>query len=186
MPLSHPYQCVPIGSLSLLPEQERLGYIDLFYTAPPSLNLLLSSPDTGSYVRGIAKTYDIPEDQSPKIAQCIFFITVGKRKIGELSTMLSAELGLPNDIAQKISSEIEKDVFGPIKNELDTFVISQRKAHETVKKNPTSNPQPQNVLNLKEIGTSKKQNQLPPKPLTPRFPLPTKTTAVPIKPLDFT
>ncbi len=173
MPLSHQYQSTPIGSISLIPGQERLAYIDLFHKTPPGIHSMLSSPDTGSYIRGLCKTYNIPEDSLPKVAQAIFFIAIGKYTATETPTILSKELGLPNESVVKMFSEIEHDILDPVKMELDNFLGKDRQgitlntANQVIipKRTPLERggrkSQSQNVLNLKELTTPKQQKQLP-------------------------
>lgn len=177
MTLAHSFQSVPVGSISFIPEEDRMKYILLYEKVPQNIQSVLSSPDTGSYILGLARSYDIIEDQSPLIGFAILRVAVGEKPSTQLSTLLSTELNLPSEQAQKMALEIKHDIFAPVQDELDSFLASQKTSPNTVvttakqdKPHPTSPSGlrgARNVLDLKEITAAKKQEQLAAKPQTP-------------------
>lgn len=122
-------------------------------------------------------------------------IFVGEKNFAQLPAMLSTELQLPNDKAQKMAAEIEKDVFGPVRGELDEFLRTQKQGKGSIALRLPSVAQGkernslQNVLNLKELSPKKPQTQLPGRsaqkdlPIRPSLPKPLQP---PNRPIRFT
>ncbi len=182
---------IPINSLVLIPEQERGSYIQKIFTLHQKMQLMLFSDDTGAFIRGIAKTYNVSPETAPHIAFAILEIAIGKKTIAQLPSILSTELQLPIDTAQKMATEIEHDVLAPIKAELNDQ-SSQQKGSSVPSRTTAqaASSGMKNVLNLKEIAAKPPQTQLPPKPiqpsLPPRRPVPPKMPPSPIEPIRFT
>ncbi|MEK7500042.1 MAG: hypothetical protein AAB649_05555 [Patescibacteria group bacterium] len=177
---------IPINSLVIIPDNDRLQYINTVFTLPKKIQDILFSLDTGSAVRGIARSYDIPDELQPSIAFAILEIATGKKTFAQLPSIFSAELGLAPVQAQKMASEIEKDIFGPVKGEFPTSPagFEGRRDEFLSGKNtsalrlaplaPTSakamagrQNKPSNLLDLKEITAAKRQEQLGGRPRTP-------------------
>src|SRR3989344_6061400 len=190
------FHILPIGSIYSREEKASIGYLDIVQNLPLSLRGMTASTETASYIKGLSRTYDIPEEKQPSIAFAILELSIGKKTFDQIPAVFSTELGLSPDKAQKMASEIEKDIFGPVKRELDEFLQGQKGTRTTVPaptlrlaplaqgKPPTS---PQNLLDLKEITAAKKQEQLAAKPqqrsLPPRTnpsPLPAGRQASPL------
>ncbi len=164
------YKSTPIGSLIIKSSEEAEGYTHRMEGMPPVLTKIIFSPNTGAYVRGLSRTYNISEEFQPYIAFAILEITVGEKTFAQLATILSSVLQLPSDEAQKMAIEIEHDIFGPVKNELQNFLnskkISSTPTAPTVQKKGIVSPgaQVQNLLDLKEIAAAKRQELLAAKP----------------------
>lgn len=186
------FYVMPVGSIYSRPEQASVGYLDIIEELPIAIKGMISSVETVSYIKGLSRAYDTSEEGQAAIAFAILEITIGKKTTTQLSAILSTELKLPNNKAQKMALEIEHDIFGPIKRELDMFLQQQKikGASATNITAPTPlNPastrqrtlyQPQNVLNLKELETAKKQNQITAKPRQPQLsPRPSTSTPTP-------
>lgn len=200
MTISNPFQYTPFGSISLLTEQEITDCVSAFYKIPETIQSFLSSADTGSFLVGLGKAYKTEEEKIVKISQTVLLIAIGKKTFAQLPSILSSELQLPMDMAQKMAGEIEKDLFGPVRNELNTFLQSQKGGTTSPNKMPPTKPMAnmRNVLDLKEITPKQKQPQLPPKPISPSLlsaqkpslqpkpPVPPKRPpGVPIAPIHF-
>jgi hypothetical protein len=170
------YKHTPIGSLITKSDTEGQAYIERLPSLPAILTKVIFSSNTGAYVQGLAKSYDVTEDASPAISFTILRVMLGDISLIQLSETLSKELGIASDKAQKMAIEIEKDLFGPVKKELEEFWASQKSQPAPLKISPKQPVSPQNILNLKEITAAKKQEQLAAKPqqkiLPPRTPHP--------------
>lgn len=152
------HRSVPISSLLLLPTEKRMPYFDQLEIMPRNLRLLLFSPRTGAFIRGLTKVYNVPSEKAPTIALTVLKIAYGEKSLAQLASILSTELQLSNDKAQRIAQEIEKELFAPVMLELNQYLAQKKKA-------PTSpiTTQPQasgarNVLDLK----SQSRPPLPP------------------------
>lgn len=169
------YYLRPIGSMYSRPQEKTVGYIDLIGRLPPKIKNVLISSTIGSYIKGLGASYNIPQELQPNIAFAILELFIGKKTFTQLPAVLSTELTLPNDKAQKMALEIEQDVFGSIKVELDEFLRKQKASANSITSkigmvSPKASAPIKNVLNLKELTPPKSAKQLPPRP--PRFPLP--------------
>lgn len=153
------FDTVPACSVIQRPEQERLSYIESLQRVPIKLREFLGSPRTGAYIRGLTKTFDVPLEKAPTIAFAVLRVAVGEKPLGQLGGILSAELPLPNDKAQKIAQEIEKELFGPVMLEFNKYLAGRRASKPGVLQK--IQVPPQNVLNLKTPSSP---------PSSPKFP----------------
>ncbi len=185
------FHILPVGSIYAREESASLGYLDIIQNLSPEIKNMISSEETGSYIKGIARSYDVSEENQPNIAFAILEIAIGKKTIAQLPSILSTELQLPIDTAQKMATEIEHDVLAPIKTELSDQ-SSQQKGSSVPSRTTAqaASSGMKNVLNLKEIAAKPPQTQLPPKQiqpsLPPRRPVPPKMPPSPIEPIRFT
>src|SRR3989338_8019270 len=115
-----------IESLVNLQESDRLRYLALIFTMPEKIRSILFTAETASYIRGFLKAHDIPLNYTETLSISIICILTGEKTMAQLPAILSTELKLQNDKAQKMAAEIEKDVFGPVKAELDEFLRKQK------------------------------------------------------------
>lgn len=175
------FHALPIGSIYAYEEKMSVGYLSIAQDLPVAIKGLIASTETASYIKGLSRTYDIPEDNQPAIAFAILEVAIDKKTFAQLPAILSTELQLPNDKAQKMAAEIEKDVFGPVRAELDEFL--SRKAATQPRDTAVRNSL-QNVLNLKELPAKKPQASLPPRPV--QKDLPVGKPQPPNKPIRFT
>lgn len=179
------FTTIPANSFLIIPEEARASYIQAIIPLHAKIRDVLYSTDTGAFVRGTAKTYTLAPEDAPKIAFAILEIAIGKKTFAQLPAVLSSELQLPMDKAQKMAGEIEKDLFGPVRNELNAFLQSQKSGVTSPNKIPPTKPMAnmRNVLDLKEITPKPKQPQLPPKPSSPSLPSAQKPSLQPKPPV---
>lgn len=140
------FQTIPSGAILLASESEQADYIDRLYTLPKKVFEITNSPGTGAYLRGLGKTYNTPESNVPMIAFLTLQVMIGEKSLAQLPSMLSTDLRLPNDKAQAMAKEIEKELFAPVMLELNQYLENRKKKIETSR--PTGGAT--NVLNLKE------------------------------------
>lgn len=120
------YNSVPVGSLVTLPAARRRYYIDRVLSLPRTVRDMLFSPRTGAFTRGLAKGYGLPEKKSSRLALATLRIAVGEKTLAQLPSVLSTELRLANDQAQKMAQEIEEGLFKPVVNELNVYLEKKR------------------------------------------------------------
>lgn len=118
----------PVGSLIRQPEEVERRYLDAFFEMPHSLQNMLFSRRTASYIRGLVKTYDVPLDQSHRIAFIVMRVAVGEIELAKLAGVLSGELKLANDKAQRLAKDIEKELFAPVMKDFNEWLASGRQA----------------------------------------------------------
>ena len=158
------YKSIPSGSVLILESTQQDVYLERFFTVPANLKRMLTDPNTGSFVRGLTKTYQLPPEQAPQIAFAVLCVAVGEIQLAKLGTVLSSELQIANDKAQAMAAEIERDLFVPVSRELGQFLEQRRKkAAGEAKTTQAQAGGAANVLNLKDAPQ-------PPKP--PHLPLP--------------
>lgn len=163
------FQSVPVGALQSLPADERLEYLETIYSLPKSVLELISSPRTGAYVQGVAKTYNLPLEVSPQISLAILKIAVGKSPLAQLGALLSSELKIANDVAQKMAAELEHDLFAPVAVELSAYLEAKKRGRAASAAATASQAGASNVLNLKD---GEKRPTPPPLPRPSRPPTP--------------
>ena len=145
------YNSVPMGSLVTLPEDQRSNHINNILKLPKNASNILFSPATGAYIRGLTKSHNLPTEHAPIIALIIVRLVTREITIDQLPSIISTEVKTPNDKAQRIAKEIEEDLLGPIKEELEEF-WNQQKQEEPVNEAEERATQggANNVLNLKK------------------------------------
>ncbi len=155
---------VPIGSLITLPEGQRSHYISLVVELPDAVRSVIFSTETGAYLRGLAKNYQLAPERSSIIALAFVRVAVGELSIAKLASELSTKLPLPNDKANRIAREMEQDLFIPVQQELGEHWAKQRKEGPARQAETKANEGgAKNVLNLK------REKSGPPPPPMPRY-----------------
>jgi len=164
------FVAIPIGSLMLIDDVTRDQYIRRFYTLPPSVIDIASSPQTGAYLRGLTRVYNLALEQSSILAWTVFRMMIGDITLAQLSSTLSSELRLANDKAQAIAADIEKELFAPIMLEYNQSLRSQKAAAAPALR-PSAGAQ--NVLDLKQQAANRPLQPPPaaPRPVTPLQPV---------------
>lgn len=160
------YKRTPFGSNLLLPPEQREELLEAFFILPPAVKQMVISFKTAAYLQGAMRSYDLPDDQTPKLSLIVFRVALGLKPLGQLPVLISSELGVPNDRAQALATEIERDLFAPIMMEYNNYVTA-RKAAPTKSAAASGAP---NVLNLKNKLTALPPNV--PRPLTVTTPPP--------------
>lgn len=164
-------ESIPLLSLGAVPESSRRRYVELLLTMSPGLLNNLGDPRTGSFTRGLAKAYGLPVEKSAVIALTILKVVVGELKENALGSVLAQELPLAGEKAQKMATEIERDLLLPVRGELDKYwqglkrddigkKAAQNGRIETVTGKAMPPRDPNNVLDL----TKDKRPPLPPMP----------------------
>ncbi len=169
------YKTSPVGSILLLEETERSAALDTYMTLPQSVKKMVASSNTGAFIRGLVKAHKLAPETAPSIALFVLQVAIGERSLAQLAATFSSELQIPNDKAQQISNEIEKELIAPISIDLNDYLSTKKKNQKSIKNavsnNNAPNPspgnapptdQPQNMLDLKNI---KRPPAPPPVPL---------------------
>jgi hypothetical protein len=109
---------------------------------------MVTAPKTGAYLEGEMRNFHLQLTDTPLLALAVLQISVGTKSLSQLASIISTDLKLPNDQAQKMSSEIERDLFAPIMLEYNQFIASQKKQTGTSIAS-AQNSGAHNVLDLK-------------------------------------
>jgi hypothetical protein len=145
------FNSVPMGSLVTIPEGKRLFYIENISQLPRMTSAMIYSLNTGAFLRGLAKSYGLPEEKSSIIAFAVVQVAVNEISFTQLPSMLSTKLPLPNDKAQKMAREIEQDLFGPVRQELEAHWATEKKEKPAAQAQAKAEESGvNNVLNLKK------------------------------------
>lgn len=141
------FTSIPVGSLLDVPPERRRKYLSAIFALPTSLQDIVFQPRTGAFVRGFTKTYNVPVEKYSSIAFMILQTLIGESTVSRLSNLLSTQLQLPNDKAQAMAQEIEKELFVPVMLELNQY-LAQQKAPAPPAATPSAGGA-RNVLDLK-------------------------------------
>lgn len=156
---------IPLSSLVNRPQDEERFLTQLSYL-PSELKKIVGSTKTAIYITGLLKNYTLPPEKGGALAFIILEIAFAEKTMAQLSSIISTELQLPSDRAQKMASEIERDLFAPIILEYNQFVASKKNQTGT-SVTSAEDSGAHNVLDLK----AQPKAPLPP-PMPPsRFPL---------------
>lgn len=145
------YKSKPLGSVLTRPPVEQDRLIERSFTLPRSVKNLFVSEKTGAYIIGLAKAYKLSTGYAPVIAFIVLRVGFGDKTLAQLPSLLSTELKLPNDKAQAMAREIEQDLFGPVRKELEEYWRKGAgKMSPLVPEAMVGKAGARNVLNLKE------------------------------------
>jgi len=153
----------PANIARMVPEPESSQLFDAIGKLPDQLRPLIAAPRTAAYIRGLAKNYSIPEDQIKYISYAILVVTVGEKTVANLPAILSTRLKIPNDKAQKMATEIERELFAPVALILNQYRTQRKKIDPNSMSSRAQGGGASNILDLKN------QNQ-PPTPNPPPIP----------------
>lgn len=152
-------ESIPIASIVSRPESEDEWFLSAVNKLPSQLKALASSEKTGAYIRGILKSYDIEQQKIPQFSFIIMQIIIGTKKLSDLGGLLSAELRIANDKAQKMAAELEHDLFAPVAGELNDYLAKRNREMKKIENKATGNPRAAgatNVLDLKDSGAQRR------------------------------
>lgn len=149
------FTTTPAGSLVILEEQEREPHILTLSKLPGSVRDLAVSPKTGAFVRGLVKQFQLRQDLATTVAFAIWRVLAGNTALAQLPALLSTELKIANDKAQKIAQEIERDLLAPVALELNQYLAQQKKKTGSIADKLAEQPRPAAIR---------------PQTTTPRFP----------------
>lgn len=152
----------PVGSLAIVSDESRLGYFNRIFALQPKVRDMLYSGVTGAYLRGVARTYNVPSDQVPQLALLIVKIAVGEVRLAQLAAAVSVACNLATDKAQSVARDVERELFSPIMIDLGESLRNVQQVPTSPK--PRLASPPQNVINLKD------RPPAPPKPIYPPAP----------------
>lgn len=93
----------------------------LFSKLPDELKDTVLSEDTANNISGICQRYEIKDEKISKIAELVGNSLMGLLPPDELQSSLEKEVDLDPEIAKKVSQEINRFIFYPVKESLLSF-----------------------------------------------------------------
>lgn len=153
------YTTVPIGSLVLHDLAEADRYMNFLSALTPGLVNIVMSDTVGAFLRGLAKEFGLPNENVPQLAFAVLRVAVGEIELPKLGATLSSELKLPNDKAQAMAKEIEKELFSPVMLELNQWLEKQKQATST--KASAAKAGARNIVDLKHQSPKQPPGPLP-------------------------
>lgn len=125
------FNSTPTGrGLLSVPADQRRTYILAIQNMPQTLFKTINSNTSAAFLQGIAKQFKMTSNQTLRLALAVLRIAVGEVSLAKFGAALSSELQLPNDKAQAIAKEIEKELFAPVMLELNQFLEERKKENE--------------------------------------------------------
>ncbi|MBI2038531.1 MAG: hypothetical protein HYT19_01235 [Candidatus Nealsonbacteria bacterium] len=109
----------------------------LFEKLPEELKEAISSNETADFIWDICKKNEI--DEITKITQSVGNVLLGILPIDEFQGLLEEDLKLKKDISKKVSQEINRFIFYPVRTELEKLyqtggVISAKSTEAAIPK----------------------------------------------------
>ena len=104
-----------------MPKYSEKQLWDLFNKLPNDLKDAIFSEDTANNVSSICQRYEIEDKRISKIAKLAGNSLMGLLPPDELQDSLEKEVGLDPEIAKKVSQEINRFIFYPVKETLSSF-----------------------------------------------------------------
>ena len=156
MPMQDQFLGSPTGAgLVMTPLDEREDYIRRLVTLPDGLLRMLGSGTTPAFIRGAVKQFKLEESMVPAAAFLTLKVAVGKLELSELGRTLASELKIPEEKAQGMAKEIEKELFGPVMRELNESLENRKKKIE----NSSDAAKKAGVLNVVDLKGKQKDEK---------------------------
>ncbi|MFA5023290.1 MAG: hypothetical protein WC385_02085 [Candidatus Paceibacterota bacterium] len=86
---------------------------------PESFQDFLASPACVKALISISKKYNLHVDQTGKLSDQAVYTIIGLEKLSDFKTRITNELGIPEDIANLITYDINQQIFSKIRKELE-------------------------------------------------------------------
>ena len=143
------FTSVPINSVMAIPPERRHDYrVAALQTSEPVRRMIIS-PRTGAYLRGLAKSHQLPESKAVTIAFVVLQVAIGEVPIAKVAALLSSHLQLPNDRSHDLATELERDIFAPLSLEISKQATNNKQAEQVQAEKKATKAGAKNVLNLK-------------------------------------
>lgn len=163
------FTSVPINSIMAIPAERRHDYLVAGMSTSDAVRQMLLSPRTGAYLRGLAKSHQLPEKTAVTIAFVVLQAAIGEVPVGKISALLASHLQLPLDRTQKLATELERDLFAPLALEIKQQKQAVQQTQATTAQSAATKAGARNVLNLKRQPPATVTRRPPtPPPLPPR------------------
>ncbi len=145
------YKCKPLGSILNLQTEEQNRLLRRSFDLPKEVRDILVAERTGAYIRGLASSYRLSVAGAQTIARIVLLVALKEKTLAQLPALLSAELKVANDAAQKMAKEIEDDLLAPVMNGLKEYWDKKKESAsaENSKKDQRAAADMPNVINLK-------------------------------------
>lgn len=128
MPIGDATYRIPLSVLVARSKEEEEHYLQRFDALPPGIKSLITSPRAGFYLSGLLKVYTVTPEHLPAVLLMVLQVAFGERTFAQFPVLLSTELKIPNDKAQAMASEIEKELFSPVLLELNQYLVQKKQA----------------------------------------------------------
>lgn len=151
---------VPVSSFIYSDPNVRRAYIEKAIDTPTNVRILLFSPRTGAFLRGVVKTADLPPQSVQFLAQVVLKVAIGELAASELASEISRNLNTPQTIAEKVSKDIEKDLLSSISLELNSHHPNPDNHKQKTQSTPPTKQN--NVLDLKQPQKPLRPPEIPP------------------------
>lgn len=88
---------------------------------PEELKEAIFSENTANHINDICQRNEVGDEEMGEIAKYVGYVLLGVLKRGELSETLKEETKLTKDQIKKVSREIDRFIFFPLKASLDSI-----------------------------------------------------------------
>ena len=92
---------------------------ETFDSLPKDIQETIFSDDYQAFLTDVATRYALTKEQGSELEFQVTMVLIGQANQGYLPFNLEAELGIDEETAQKISTEIEENVFSVVTNSLE-------------------------------------------------------------------
>lgn len=136
-----------VPALTLIDQETstRSSAVQQLFQLPDTVFGMVTSLKTGAYLKRVAKDHELNEQQLQALSKSVLDIALGNLAPTQHAPTIAKELKVSTDMAHKLSSTLEKDLFAPIALDLNK---PRRQQSTPTSDNPP--PKPPNVLNLKD------------------------------------
>ena len=116
---------------------------EVFGALPEKVRQFIVSNESYEKLKEIRDKNKINEEQSGRLADLVGYLLMGMSSPGRLKSDIGMSLRVSNDVATKLSEEITKELFNPIRNDLEKIRLNR--AGKKGVSQPTEDTVPQNL-----------------------------------------
>ncbi|MDO8264755.1 MAG: hypothetical protein Q7T34_00070 [Candidatus Parcubacteria bacterium] len=137
----------------------------LYNKLPEELRSVIFAEDTANSIREICIRNDITDERIGKIAEYVGYVLLGLLTPEEIEQEIEEELGENKKQAKKVAQEINRFIFFPVKNSLETlYGTASQKSEGQKNKEGASVIGNRKETTKRPIEKAEEKTKIPPRP----------------------
>ena len=127
--------------IKYMPKYTTEQILSLYKKLSPELKDALGAEETANVIEDVFKKFKLSEEQLSKLVDSVRDVLMGLLPPEEFQETLETESGLESEIAKKISFQIDRYIFRPVKESLKLLYEEERPEKEKMPEEEEKKPQ---------------------------------------------
>lgn len=131
--------------IKYMPKYTTEQILSLYKKLSPELKDALGADETANAIEDVFKKFKLSEEQLSKLVETVRNVLMGLLPPEEFQEILETELELESEIAKKISFQIDRYVFRPVKEGLKLLYEEEKPEKEEVPEKEERKPKKKDI-----------------------------------------